>query len=461
GRPNWEYKFIRRSLQSDPEVQMVGLLRIAKEEPKFSFRDRGVNSTNPLFAGLGEDDEEAAEQYDEPVILRLGVKESEELSDGFPDTAEELFGYHGLILDDLENDFFSEDQLLMIRRFVARRGGGLLLLGGQEGFDPDSFADSPLGELSPVYARRRDGQSIQTPVRFQLSREGMLQPWMRLRDTEDAERKRLADLTPLTTVNAVGEIKPGASVLATVTTRDGEVFPAITSQRFGKGRTAAIVLGDVWRWAMHRDEDNSDDPAKSWRQITHWLVNEVPRRAEVRIQRDPDPSQPTQIVVTARDEAYLPLDNATVDVEIRSLGGLADEVPALKLVAQPDPEQAGMYVCRHWSGDPGGFLATAKISGPDGSVVGNDSAGWTTQPQSAEFQRLASDEATLEELAKQSGGEVLQGDRLDEFVQSLPSRKLPVTETWVYPIWHTPWVMLAALACLCGEWGLRRWKGMA
>ena len=38
GRPNWEFKFLRRAIQEDQEVQLVGLLRIAKREAKFDFR---------------------------------------------------------------------------------------------------------------------------------------------------------------------------------------------------------------------------------------------------------------------------------------------------------------------------------------------------------------------------------------------------------------------------------------
>ena len=51
-------------------------------------------------------------------------------------------------------------------------------------------------------------------------------------------------MPPLTTVNAVGDIKPGASLLATVTDADGRTVPALIAQRFGKGRTAAIPAGD-------------------------------------------------------------------------------------------------------------------------------------------------------------------------------------------------------------------------
>ena len=29
--------------------------------------------------------------------------------------------------------------------------------------------------------------------------------------------------------------------------------PAIVTQRFGKGRTAAALVGDLWRWSMERE----------------------------------------------------------------------------------------------------------------------------------------------------------------------------------------------------------------
>ena len=154
GRPNWEFKFLRRSLQADAEVQLVGLIRIAKKEPKFSFRDRSVSSTNPLFAGLGKDEEDSAEQYDEPVLIRFGVKESEELSDGFPTSEEELFAYHAIILDDFETEFFTQDQMLLVRKFVSARGGGLLLLAGQESFSDNGLRDTPLGDMTPFYVSK-------------------------------------------------------------------------------------------------------------------------------------------------------------------------------------------------------------------------------------------------------------------------------------------------------------------
>ncbi len=461
GRPNWEFKFLRRALQEDAEVQLVGLLRIADKEPKFSFRDQGVTSTNPLFQGLGIDEEDAAQQYDQPVIIRLGVKESEELSEGFPTSPEELFAYHGIILDDIEPEFFTQDQLLLIRKFVAARGGGLLMLGGQESFAGKSFGDSPLGDLSPAYAARRlQNDETSSAARLSLTREGMLQPWVRLRETERAEQDRLKEMPSFLSINTVGDLKPGASKLAEVHTASGSTKPALLAQRFGKGRSAAIPIGDLWRWSMRRTEMTEDDLAQAWRQLTHWLVNEVPRRAEIEIQNSNDAGQANRegvaMVVTARDEGYLPLDNANVTLKIEPPDG-----DSFTLKAEPDQQTPGQYRSTYWAREPGAYRVTASIAAADGSIVGDAQSGWTAHTNATEFDQLQVNRELLTQIANETGGEIVAQDRLDAFVADLPNRKVPVSEIWVYPIWHRPWVMLLAIIFLCGEWGIRRLRGLA
>src|SRR5581483_8379933 len=73
GRPNWEYKFLHRAVEEDPQVQLVALIRIARREPKFEFKGRAGESSNPLFRGFGRKDEEMA-RYDQPVLIRLNTK---------------------------------------------------------------------------------------------------------------------------------------------------------------------------------------------------------------------------------------------------------------------------------------------------------------------------------------------------------------------------------------------------
>src|SRR5262249_3825148 len=113
GRPNWEYKFLRRALLEDDQVELVGLIRIARREPKFEFRGRAGESSNPLFRGFGNQSKEEIERYDQPVLIRLDTKDEFELRGGFPKLAEELYGYQAVILDDLESEFFTSDQLTL------------------------------------------------------------------------------------------------------------------------------------------------------------------------------------------------------------------------------------------------------------------------------------------------------------------------------------------------------------
>ncbi len=461
GRPNWDFKFIRRAVQTDPEVKLVGLLRIANKEPKFSFRDREVTTTNPLFAGLGGGEEEAAQQYDEPVMLRLGVEASEELSAGFPKTSEELFGYEAVILDDMEPEFFSPDQLLMLRQFVAFRGGGLLLMGGQESFDTHRFATSPLGELSPVYPPRRDADTVADAFRVELTREGLLQPWFRLRETEDGESERLKSMPTFNTVSPVGDAKPGAIQLATVRDGHGQWLPGLVVQRFGKGKSAALTLGDSWKWSMRLEKDQGDEPARLWRQMMRWLVNDVPLRAQCRIEMNENSNGQVTIRTEVRDESFMPLDNAKVEIEVLPIGGSDDLAgKTVKLLAQSDSSTAGIYQTTFFASLSGGYLASAKVSAEDGSEIATAQSGWATQPGEAEFRQWPINREWLQKLADQSGGELVDDRELDRFVTDLNNRKVPVSQVWTYPIWHRPWVMLSAILCLCGEWGLRRWKGL-
>ncbi|MEO1529031.1 MAG: hypothetical protein AAFX06_26730 [Planctomycetota bacterium] len=456
GRPNWEFKFLRRAIEEDSEVQLRGLFRMAKKALKFNFRDRNISTTNPLFQGLGEDAEEVAEQYDEPVIIRLGLESPDELASGFPKTADELFSFDALILDDIEPGFFSRDQLDMVRGFVANRGGGLLMLGGQEMFAGKRFEESTLGELCPVYVARGASEKASGPVTLGLTREGMLQPWLRLRDNASEETIRLRSMPSFASANTVGELKAGAYQFATVTTADGRREPAVAIHRFGNGKVGAITITDLWRWSMRRDPEHADDAAQAWRQITRWLVSDVPRRTQLSATPDETNADQTIIRVDVADEEYEPMDNASVSVIVDSPGN-----EPLRLDAKPVGETAGAYTVPYFGDLPGQYTVSADVRAPDGQPMQVRETGWTRQLAGGEFDQLGTNISLLERIAEKSGGRVIREQDLDQFSNRLQAEKVPVTETWVYPLWHRGWVIALALGCLCCEWGIRRWGGLA
>lgn len=455
GRPNWEFKFLRRALQEDDEVDLVGLIRIAKKEPKFTFRGRTGETTNPLFRGFGNQGDEQAEQYDQAVLLRIGTEDAEELRDGFPQASEELFRYHAIILDDVDADNFTQDQMSLIQEFVSQRGGGFLMLGGRESFGGGEFARTPIGELLPVYVDAATAEPKED-YKLLLTREGWLQPWVRVRATEQTEQKRLDEMPGFKTVNRVRSIKPGASVLAHVQAEGDESYPALVVQRFGKGRAAASMIGDMWRWNLRRAEAGESDLEKSWRQTIRWLVADVPGRVGIETRQGmSDPSAPIELIVTVRDEQYRSLDNATIEVTVMTPAGTEVVLPA-----EPSTETAGTYIAQFSSRMTGPHHAEVVVTAEDGSEIGRREAGWVSEPATEEFQNLTPDRDLLNDLAAKTGGEVIELDQLDSFVDSLPNRRIPITEPWVYPLWHQWTVFAFAIGCLVGEWGLRRWNGL-
>jgi uncharacterized membrane protein len=454
GMPNWEFKFLRRAVAADDEVQLVGLVRIAKREPKFTFLSRTGERTNPLFRGFGNTGE-GTEEFDQPVLIRLGTEDKEELRGGFPKDAEDLFLYHAVVLDDVEAAFFTQDQLSLLQRFVGQRGGGLLMMGGKNSFQEGNFARSPVGEMLPVYLDRSAPLAPSGGYRLKLTREGWLQPWVRVRANEEEEAQRLASMPTFKSLNRIDAIKPGASVLAEVEDNGGP-RPALVVQPFGRGRVGALLLGDLWRWELRREDHAQSDLEKSWRQTVRWLVADVPQRVEVETRRSEGTGlAPQEIIVRARDKQFAPLDNASVSITVKT-----PDQRELMIVAESSDNTAGEYHATFTPRAAGAYRAEVSVTAADGSDVGQRETGWAVEPETEEFRSLSGNRAFLEQLARASGGEVIEVGALDRFVSSLPNRKIPITEKWTYPLWHQWSVLALALGFLVGEWGLRRWRGL-
>ncbi len=455
GRPNWEYKFFNRAVAEDREIDLVSMIRIAKKEAKFDFRGRVGEEANSLFRGQNREVDEETESFDQAVIIRLNTRDAEELRDGFPKTKEELYKYDAVILDDIEASFFTPDQQTLLDRFVSERGGGLMMLGGRDSFRHGKWHKTPLRDVLPVYLDQ-SGESHAGHLKWDLTREGWLEPWMRVRSTEVEEQQRLVEAPALQILSSARETKPGARVFSEIEDESTGRFPAVVAQQYGRGRSVAVLVGDLWRWSIKRGENDEDDLAQSWRQMVRWLVAEVPHPLETEIEWVELGSTPTvQFSVRLRTKEYQPRENATVSISVQPPEG-----EAMTLDAEPSLEEPGLFVATFVPRDEGAYMAEVQVDGEVETPSQSMKLGWTTQPDEEEFRRIEIHRDALESLAKRSSGKVITVSELPEFVRELPHKEMPVTEIKTTPLWHSPLILLLALFCFASEWGLRRWKGL-
>jgi hypothetical protein len=291
-----------------------------------------------------------------------------------------------------------------------------------------------------------------------------------LRSSEVEEKTRLDSMPAFEVLNPVAEIKPGASVLATVSDPGEHTYPALVGQRFGLGRTAALMVGDFWRWGL-RDETMQKDLAKSWRQLVRWLVADVPARITVTplTSISGNPAE-VRVSVKARDKEFKPLDNATVKLTICPVRLLppqgerasrpVTDTHGIDITADASVAQPGTYEATYIARESGAYAVNASVLEPNGTVAGQAAAAWVCDPEADEFRSLRPNRALLETIARRTGGEMVEMRDLEKFVRRLPERPAPVREPWSYALWHQPAVFLFALTCFVAEWGIRRWKGL-
>jgi uncharacterized membrane protein len=483
GRPNWEFKFLRRAVETDPQLQMVALIRIAKKEAKFDFRGNAGERSNSLFRGFKDGDAEVAEEYDEPVLVRLNTKDDDELRGGFPQKAEELFQYDAIILDDVEADFFMADQMQLIYDYVSRRGGGLLMMGGQESFRQGDYDRTPIGEMLPIDLSR-EMELPASEVRLSLTRDGWLQPWIRLRPEETAEEERLRSMPAFRTLNSAAFVRPGAVIMAEVQDEQDNHWPALVVQRFGKGRTAALCVGDLWRWRLHEGlrklhglgstttdldsggvvtpgedpEEDLGDHARASRQMVRWLVADVPRRMDLEVREQPAlGTGNVKLTAFVRGVDFEARENADVKFVVTGPDGQTFE-----LTGEPSDQDSGMFEVNVAAAQSGAWkvTVTAVLSDDGETAPLVASTGWASQPDQKELKSVQVDRAFLEAVAKSTGGRTLELDQLEDFVDSLPQSSAPLVEVWSWPIWHSWWVFVVAMACIGTDWTLRRRRGL-
>ena len=123
-----------------------------------------------------------------------------------------------MILGSIEANYFTPDQLRMISDFVNHRGGGLLMLGSHRSFSEGGYAGTPVADVLPVKLDPNESDvddSFFSEDRVEPTRAGETHPATQIAESEQDSTQRWSALPPVTVVNPIRDVKPGATVLLT------------------------------------------------------------------------------------------------------------------------------------------------------------------------------------------------------------------------------------------------------
>ncbi|MFG0257932.1 MAG: hypothetical protein ACF8GE_08540 [Phycisphaerales bacterium JB043] len=421
GYPRWEQRYVKNLL----------------------LREQTIRSSNILLAPN-----------------RRFLQDSEDEIYSLPVSPEEWAEFDVVILGDVSPDVFSRDQLLNLRDHVAARGGGLLWIGGS-GFTPNAWRDTSLTDLIPFAPSPAGTLPGSVPVTLSPTNTSLDLGVMRLGDVQTPWPAALSD--PATGWSVLrwsqridpGVLKPASQALALAhdTTSD-ETWPAVISMRYGSGRVVYVATDEIWRWRYGQGEVL---PERFWLQLIRMVGRQSLASDGRRAILEVNPSratlqQPVRIKITLLDQSLV--SSAPDAIPIRLIPSLRDEdIAPVQMELRRESPDADTFVGTWLPTSPATWTVDASefLRSTDSGTVSFE----VVHPNS-EFRDPRTDHTVLEQISRDTGGRVLDGDSLQSLPNLLPNRRQRLIKEDSEPLWDTPLALLLVLSLVTIEWVGRR-----
>lgn len=428
GEPRWEYGKLRESVAEEKNITLVSVLRSA--DGKF---------------------------------YRQGIENGDELATGFPKSEEELFKYNAIIIGSIEATFFTFDQLKALEQFVSRRGGTLIALGGSKAYNAGGYGNTPIADLLPVYLNGNASTAESQSFKAAPADRGRDHPVARLLDQADTNAKAWEQMPAITLPEIIQETKPGATVIleARNIKNRSVTAPLLAEERYGRGRTLALMASDTWRWRMMMEsKDKSFETF--WRNLFRYLVDGVRHTVEASTERTfYGTDEAVRIRAEVADEKYININNAKVAARITSPSGRSVDVdlkPSSEggfegYAAAFRPDEAGTYrveVTARAMGDSKQALALRPAQ--TSFIVG---------PLNREARDAAQNRELLTRIAADTGGHYYEFEKAQDLIEDLTHTEGAGAIRETKDLWDMPINFLLVIGLAAGEWFIRKRKGLA
>jgi len=418
GEPRWEYKFIRRTLEDGFAVRVASLLKTTPNK-----------------------------------FYRQGVESPDELTDGFPTDELKLFAYDALMIGSFEAAALTPAQHDMIREFVSRRGGSLLMMGGRRGLADGGWGATSVAEALPAELPMLEGPSFErNPAKAILALDGRASALTRLDADETKNAAAWASLPDLADFQHIAAPKPGAEVLLEAQI-NGRNEPLLVHERYGLGNSYILATGGTWRWQMqlpHEDQRHET----FWRQLLQALATSAPQPVTLTSKQVfyGDESAVT-LRADVRDKKFEPAADATVSLSASD--GLG---PPTTLEMTPVAGERGVYQATYETTHAGIFRFEATAKAGD-EALGNARFAVRREDGVVEHYHTQQNRALLERVAAATGGTYFTLADVSKLPEAVSFSDAGSVERQVLDLWSMPIIFLVLLLLKAGEWLLRLYWG--
>jgi len=468
GEPTWESKFIRRALEQSGLFEVDYFAQVSR-----------VAAVGTSIEAVEQKRQEGGSENDAGKNVKQGST-PEALLHAALQNAARLNAYDSVIVGATPNALLSSAESARLNAWVERRGGGLIILGGNSFNGSVAAPGGKLYSLLPTeigaqgLASPSEGISRGRPLEAEKTRGNLfLTPTEEgagalsgyLNASEEAGAKsatltgqgfRLGVLRPGAMTLAVAE-KPGANGMSE------EGLAQIAAMRYGLGRTLVFAPADSWRirTSASGEEDRAGGPfAALWQGLVLWTSAGARAPVEI-VLSDESPPEGSEVwaEIRVRDASFAPLKIEKLNARLQPL--TEDTNDASQVSAQPqevafspDAVGASVWRARLRLSIRGRFALEVDYvaSGGNGSVEKQ----FAVVAQTPQETGAALD--TLRRVSRDTGGDLVTPGEIESIVERLAATSLSretVSRTWEMRSWW-PVAFIIPLI-LSAEWFLRRW----
>jgi len=413
-----EYKWLKRALDRDPQVEMISLWRVRKN----TFQQSGFIKDIKL--------------------------------NGLPN-AEVLKQFKVLIIGDLDRSYLPTKLMEAIKGRVEE-GMGFIMLGGRNSFGGGGYSNTPIEKILPVIVGSREVEGEGDLFSLKLTRDGVSHPiFTGITDYFDSPSGPAKQ--PLNTLKGcvrLHSVKSTGTVLATHPFKKdtGRFLPILAIYETPETRVAALAVDTTYRW-----RNIEDVYRKFWGQLIRWLAQrEIEKKPGVTVKKDRstyEPGDKVRLSAAVRGEKGKPEPKAVVIVTMTGPEDKKFELKFDRVVNSEgdyglkfDPPLPGIYRGMVTATKNGQTIGAAKLK----FAVGNPSL-------ELQEQRIRVDE--LKQIALDSDGQYFYLANIGNLFETLEA-KLQRERKYREYSFRRPLMLFFALfvyiGLITGELALRR-----